>query len=76
MHNVYDIIMTDSLIYTLNGLNVCSSAHLCVRQRERRHLCSHLNGVFLLLQTHLSLLLLLLQTLNCELSLHLQVFLQ
>ncbi len=54
----------------------CSSAHLCVRQREYRHLCSHLNGVFLLLQTHLSLLLLLLQTLDCKLSLYLQVLLQ
>ncbi len=54
----------------------CSSAHLCVRQREYRHLCSHLNGVFLLLQTHLSLLLLLLQTLDCQLSLYLQILLQ
>lgn len=54
----------------------CSSAHLCVRQREGRHLCSHLNSVFLLLQAHLSLLLLLLQALNRQLPLHLQILLQ
>lgn len=50
--------------------------YLSVGQRERRHLGSHLDRVLLLLQTHLPLLLLLLETLDGQLPLHLQVLLQ
>ena len=50
--------------------------YLGVGQRESRHLGSHLDRVLLLLQTHLPLLLLLLEALDGQLSLHLQVLLQ
>jgi len=50
--------------------------YLGIGQRESRHLGSHLYCVLLLLQTHLPLLLLLLEALNSQLSLHLKVLLE
>lgn len=50
--------------------------YLGVGKRESRHLGSHLDRVLLLLQTHLPLLLLLLEALDGQLSLHLKVLLQ
>lgn len=52
------------------------NVYLSVGEGEGRHLGSHLDGVLLLLQTHLPLLLLLLQTLDGQLPLHLKVFLK
>jgi hypothetical protein len=51
------------------------SNYLGIGQGEGRHLSAHLDGLFLLLQTHLPFLLLLLQALDGQLPLNLQVLL-
>jgi hypothetical protein len=48
---------------------------LGIGQGESRHLSAHLDGLFLLFQTHLPFLLLLLQALDGQLPLNLQVLL-